>query len=311
MRRAPLPAPLPGLEPGSPRDQVQVRLHGHPDRQPITFLYLPGLHGDWTLLGPLRRALGGCACLVEVAYPCRSDWTLADYARSVLEEVTRVGAGPCWILGESYSSQVAWELLAQLAARTSPVASSGSPAPATPAAGFSAAGLILVGGFVRHPWPWGVDLLGYVSSVAPAWFVGCACRAYAALAGWRSGAGGGVPSASPEAACFAELELFVRRRADPADRRAINSRYRLIRQSDPRPGARAARLPVYQLSGFWDPLVPWWQVRRWLRRDCPGYIATRVVAGAGHNVLLGAAEESARQILEWSQAVPSPPFRAA
>ena len=79
----------------------------------------------------------------------------------------------------------------------------------------------------------------------------------------------------------------------------------MIRRGDRRPTARAARLPVFQLSGVWDPIVPWWQVRPWLRRNCPGFKASRIVRTGGHNVLLSAAEESAGQILEWIRAVES------
>jgi hypothetical protein len=63
----------------------------------------------------------------------------------------------CWILGESFSSQVAWELLAQQALLGS-------------AKGFACEGLILVGGFVRHPWPWGVRWAHRASCRVPTCF---------------------------------------------------------------------------------------------------------------------------------------------
>ena len=35
---------------------VEVRVHG---AEPLpTLIYLPGLHGDWTLIGSFRKALG-------------------------------------------------------------------------------------------------------------------------------------------------------------------------------------------------------------------------------------------------------------
>ena len=66
--------------------------------------------------------------------------------------------------------------------------------------------------------------------------------------------------------------------------------------------AQECRIPIFHLSGGIDPIVPWWQVRPWLRRHCPGYRASRIITRAGHNVLLSAPHESARQILDWIDA---------
>jgi pimeloyl-ACP methyl ester carboxylesterase len=98
---------------------------------------------------------------------------------------------------------------------------------------------------------------------------------------------------------LAELNEFVARRTNEDDRRAITGRYRVIADNDLRSVARDTEIPVYHLSGAWDPIVPWWQVRPWLRRHCPGYRASRVLWRAGHNVLFSAPGESAEQILAW------------
>jgi pimeloyl-ACP methyl ester carboxylesterase len=256
-------------------ESLQLRVHG-PEAGP-TLIHLPGLHGDWTLLGPFRAALGSKARLVETTYPRRPEWTLDDYAAALETALTEHGIGRVWLLAESFSSQVAWQLLARREA------SGGGTA-------IEVAGLILVGGFVKHPWPWGVRVAHGASRAVPLWVLKRLCALYGRSASRRC-------CAAPEVA--AEIEEFVRRRTIQADREALTSRYRLIAGADLRPVARRARLPVYHLSGAIDPLVPWWNVAAWLKRDCPGFRASRIVRRAGHNVLLDAPGESVKQILEW------------
>ncbi|HXJ60307.1 MAG TPA: alpha/beta hydrolase [Verrucomicrobiae bacterium] len=253
--------------------ELQLRVHGS-DALP-TLLHLPGLHGDWTLLGPFRRALAGRARLVETTYPREPGWTLANYARAITKGLVELGIERCWILGESFSSQVAWELLRPQANRP------------------EVTGLILVGGFIRHPWPWGVKLAHRVSCRFPHWVLRRACSCYAWLARKRC----------PNSESTAELEEFVARRITSLDRVALNSRYQLIADNDPSSIARATTLPVFQLSGAWDPLVPWWQVRPWLRRHCPGYVASRIVWSGSHNVLMSSPAACADQILGWLAAL--------
>jgi pimeloyl-ACP methyl ester carboxylesterase len=256
-------------------ESLQLRVHGAAAEP--TLIYLPGLHGDWTLLGPFRAALGGGARLVETTYPQRPEWTLDDYVAALETAFLERGIGRAWLLAESFSSQVAWQLLGRRETLGS-------------AAGLEVTGLILVGGFVKHPWPWGVRAAHGASRAVPLWLLKPLCALYGRSASRRC-------CAAPEVA--AEIEEFVRRRTLPADREAVTSRYRLIAGADFRPVARRARLPVYHLSGAIDPLVPWWNVVAWLKRDCPGFRASRIVRRAGHNVLLDAPGESVKQILEW------------
>ena len=54
------------VEPEAP-DRLQTRVYGDPSRR--TLIYLPGLHGDWTLVGSFRKALGGRVRFVEITYP--------------------------------------------------------------------------------------------------------------------------------------------------------------------------------------------------------------------------------------------------
>lgn len=253
------------------------RVHGYCEP---TLVYLPGLHGDWTLLGAFRQALRGSARLVEFAYPRRTDWSLEDYARFVEDALRSQGLHNVWLLGESFSSQVAWALVRRADSK-----------------GALLRGLILVGGFVKHPWPWGVWLAHRASAAVPQWLLSRACNAYGSLAQRRH--------MGSESVCE-ELREFVERRLAPGDREAVTSRYVLIRDNDLRPAARAATLPVFHLSGAIDPIVPWWQVRPWLRKHCPGFRESRIIRRAGHNVLLDAPYESVAQILEWIQRGTSP-----
>jgi pimeloyl-ACP methyl ester carboxylesterase len=261
------------------------RLHPAGPTGPLaqeTLIYLPGLHGDWTLLGPFRQAMAGRVQLMEITYPRCTDWNLDRYAVAVVEELARLGVASGWILGESFSSQTAWAIARLL----------GAPNGGALRKAFNMRGLILAGGFVRHPLPWGVRLAGRSSDAVPMWLLRRLCGSYARWARRRCG-----PAMAE--VIGAELDLFVARRSHDGDRRAITSRYGLICNEDLRPIARRECRPVYCLTGGVDPIVPWPPVVRWLRRHCPGYRGRRVVWQAGHNVLLDAPGRAADQILAW------------
>jgi pimeloyl-ACP methyl ester carboxylesterase len=278
MREA-LPAARPALTQPAARipnsDTVQLRVHGSTDLP--TLIHLPGLHGDWTLLGPFRTALEGRARFIESTYPRRMDWSLDDYASAMEVALLEHGIASGWILGESFSSLVAWQFLARQQAtnRTS---------------AFKVTGLILVGGFIRHPWPWAVQFAHYTSRIVSLKLLRHLCRFYGRATRRRY-------CACPEV--VGELDEFVERRTIEPDRQVITHRYQIISESDPRPIAGTTTLPVHQLTGAWDPIVPWWQVRPWLRGHCPGYRASRIIWSGGHNVLLSAPRKSADQIMHW------------
>ena len=101
---------------------------------------------------------------------------------------------------------------------------------------------------------------------------------------------------APETA--AAVEEFIARRT-PEDIEAIAHRLDLIAGNDPRKIARGMRKPVYLVAGLVDPVVPVVPVKRWLRKNCPGFQGTRVIAPADHNVLGTEPEKALRQIVEW------------
>ena len=117
-------------------EKVELRIHGESSRP--TLIYLPGLHGDWTLVGSFRRAMGGEVRFVEVTYPRTVTWSLEDYAAGVEAGLAAAGITGGWLLGESFGSQVAWALVAR--------------------GRLTIRGLVLAGGFVRHPARWAVHL---------------------------------------------------------------------------------------------------------------------------------------------------------
>ena len=248
---------------------LTLRIHGHASLP--TLIYLPGLHGDWTLVSSFRAAVKDKIRFIELAYPCRCDWTLGDYARGVMRAVLANGVNAGWILGESFGSQVAWKLLEHVDPR------------------FDRQGIILAGGFVRHPSILGVCCFHTAHRLMPWWCFRLLLRFYAQYARLRH-------RRAPET--LASISEFVGRRTK-ADRDAIASRYPLIARNDLRQVARTTRIPVYALSGFFDPIVPWPFVHPWLRQSCPGFRDARVILNADHNVLGTAPQKSAEHVLKW------------
>ena len=280
-------------------ESIQIRIHGEASLP--TLVYLPGMHGDWTLVSSFRAAIAGKVRFVEFTYPRTTTWSLEDYARSIEERLLANGIDGGWLLGESFGSQPAWQIIKHALAgvRPSPAPAAaigtgrGGDAGAPPMSGFCPRGLILAGGFVRHPVIWAVRMAGWVSRVVPLWFVKLFCLLYAGYAGFRH-------KRAPET--LVSVAEFVANRTIEADRRAIVRRYALIADNDLRPVARATRMPVFYLAGSVDPLVPWCYVRWWLRRNCPGYRGGTTVWRADHNVLGTAPAQAAILILRWMSA---------
>lgn len=248
-------------------ERLQLRVHG--DASQPALIYLPGLHGDWTLVSSFRRALGSKVRFVEFTYPRTTDWSLEDYAAHIERALREAGIGRGWLLGESFSSQVVWPLVARRH--------------------FQTEGVILAGGFARHPVHWGVRMAERVCGDIPLSLVTRILFGYAKLARYRY-------RRAPET--LASIHDFISRRTEP-DRQAAVHRLRLIAQNDPSEIIRRLELPVYALSGWLDPVVPWFLVRPWLRRHCPALREYRVVGRADHNVLGTAPEIAAELVARW------------
>jgi len=244
----------------------------HGDASLPTLIYMPGLHGDWTLVGSFRHAIRGRVRFVEVTYPRTLTWSLEDYARSVEAALAERGIVRGWLLGESFGSQVVWSV----ASRNQ----------------FQIEALIFAGGFGRHPMRWGVRLAERLCGSFPVGLMTRILFGYARVARLRY-------RRSPEVQ--ANIQEFIARRTE-ADREAAVHRLRLVAANDPGPVSRKLGVPVYALTGLVDPIVPWFLVRPWLRNNCPTLRDYRIVWSADHNVLGTGAQDAAEEILRWMSA---------
>ena len=272
-------------------ERLQLRLHG--DASLPVLIYLPGLHGDWTLVASFRTALAGRVRFVEFTYPRTLTWSLDDYAEAIEAALLEEGIAHGWLLGESFGSQIVWPLIAGGRGSTrAPLDQGGGGTPPSRAA-FRADGVILAGGFVKHPLKWGVCVAGsFCHGVSLTWLTRLLFF-YAKFARFRH-------RQAPET--LASIHEFVARRTE-LDKQAAVHRLRLIAANDPRELARQVRLPVCHLSGLFDPVVAWPFVRPWLKRNCPGFCDSKIIWKADHNVLGTAPKAAAEQVMRWLQGV--------
>ena len=250
-------------------ENLQIRIHGA--HHLPTLIYLPGLHGDWTLIGDFRKHLAGKVRLVEFTYPRSLTWSLDDYAEAIEKSLAQNGIANGWLLGESYGSQLAW----QLAARKK----------------FLAEAIILAGGFVKFPFRLGVWVARTTLKLIPLGFMIWLFVSYGKIARRRH-------QYSPET--LTALNEFLTRRTE-LDRQAMLHRLRQVAEFDPRDIARSTRLPVYYLSAKYDLAVPFFMVRPWLRNNCPSLHDVKSIPTFDHNILATSHAECASQILAWMQ----------
>ena len=248
-------------------EKLEIRIHGGGALP--TLIYLPGLHGDWTLVGSFRRALAGRVRLVEVTYPRTLTWSLDDYAAGVEAALAEQAITRGWLLGESFSSQVVWAILARNR--------------------FPVEAAILAGGFVRHPMRWGARMAELAGGGIPLSLLTRLLFGYAKAARFRY-------RHAPET--LANIHAFIARRTE-LDRQAAMHRLRLIARNDPSAIACQMSQPLYALTGWLDPIVPWYWVRRWLRRNCPALREYRILWSADHNVLGTAPQAAAKLVVRW------------
>jgi pimeloyl-ACP methyl ester carboxylesterase len=248
-------------------EDLQLRIYG--DASLPTLIYLPGLHGDWTLVGGFRKHIIGQLRFVEFTYPRTLDWSLDRYAAAVKKALAENGVTTGWLIGESFGSQILWAL-----------AGRGS---------FQSQGIILAGGFVKHPMRRAVRIAEKIFGRLPASMLVWLMFSFTKFARFRY-------RHAPES--LAAIDEFAARRTE-LDRRAAQHRLHLIAENDPRKIARQTRLPVFYLTGLLDPVVPWPLVRRWLIKNCPALRECKIIRRADHNVLGTAPKDSATQVLKW------------
>ena len=249
--------------------EISLRIHGSADGP--TVVYLPGMHGDWTMAGSFRARMQTEVRFVELSYPRTTSWSLKDYTDAIEMALIKHGVTHGWVVAESWSSQPTWQLTER----------------SRLGGGFRVDGVVLAGGFVRHPWPRAVTWVRRRGETIPFEALQRFLRIYPLYGRLRY-------RHAPET--LADVPEFLARRTEQ-DRRSTVYRLRLMEENDLRLLARAFTGPVHYLTGAADPIVPWPWVRRWLKANCPGYRGTRVFWTSDHNVLnsRGAAE----QVLEW------------
>lgn len=258
---------LPDAEATMNSEQLKSRVYG--DSSKPTLIYLPGLHGDWTLVGGFREALGGRVRFVEFTYPRTLTWSLENYAEAIEQALAGQGIRRGWLLGESFGSQVVWSLVERKQ--------------------FGVEAIVLAGGFVRHPMHRGMKVAERLCASIPLSVMTRVMFGYAKLARFRY-------RRSP--VTLAGIQEFIVRRTE-LDRQAATHRLRLVGQNDPCPVAHQVTAPVYALTGVADPIVPWVLVRHWLKRNCPQLRDYQIIWQADHNVLGTAPKASAEQVLRW------------
>lgn len=249
----------------------QCRVHGDP-RQPA-LVYLPGIHGDWTLITSFRAAIRERLRFAEFCYSRDPSADLPAHAEAMLKFLRTAGISQAWLLAESFGSQVAWAMLEAL--------------PRHPDLRFR--GLILAGGFVRYPFRPGLWAATHFARRLPDGALRSLLGVYARVARARH-------RHAPETRD--QIGEFVRRRLEPGDREAVVHRLRLIACFDPRRSAAESPLPVWSLTGLWDPIVPWPLTHPWMRRHLPGWRGHRILPLADHTVLATQPSAAARWVLE-------------
>jgi len=249
-------------------ERLHLRLYSGPDSLP-PLIYFPGLHGDWTLIGGFRQCLAQRLRFAEVTYPRTLSWSLEDYAAGLEEALFARGLQRGWLLGESFGSQLIWPLVAR--------------------GRFLVEGIILAGGFVRHPMRWAAQVAERVCDGVSLTLLTRLMFGYAKVSRYRF-------RKFPDTR--ASIEEFIARRTE-LDRQAAKHRLRLVAQSDFCSTASALRIPLYGLTGLLDPIVPWIFVRRWLKKHCVALREYKIIGYADHNVLGTAPKASADQVVRW------------
>lgn len=250
-------------------ERLRIRIHPARSENAPTLIYLPGVQGDWTLIAAFREGLEGRVRFVDMTYPRTTTWSLTDYAAAIEDGLKAMGIEEGWLLGESFGSQILWEMTRRARIRIQ--------------------GLIVAGGFVRYPYPTLVRGFRRLMPHLSHRLLHHLLPAYVLYAHLRY-------AKSPVS--IQGARDFVARRT-PADAEALIHRLKLIEENDPREVARSTQIPVHHLYGLFDPIVPWPPVTRWMQRECPSLRATRRVFASDHTILATAAQTSVEQVCQW------------
>lgn len=260
-------------------EPLLIRIHGNP--QGPTLIHLPGIHGDWSMVGDFRREAVKHLCFVEFTYPRTTTWTMDQYGEAILNSLVEHKITHGWIMAESFGSQVAWKLLELQ--RKCPEQ-------------FSPEGLILAGGFVQHMTLCGFKFLGmnFKISIKGQFEI---LRYFGRII---------LNRCKKDPLMREDLKEFKKRRCQ-LDKDAVTHRLEIIAANDPRPVASTTHLPVYCMGGLVDLAVIFPHTRYWLWRHCPGYRGGYLmldpdlrVIGSDHHVL-GRGKRAFKIMSAWMQ----------
>jgi pimeloyl-ACP methyl ester carboxylesterase len=206
-----------------------------------------------------------------MTYPRTLDWSLEKYAGEIAAHLKSQNIHAGWLLGESFGSQIVWPLAALDELKIN--------------------GVILAGGFGPHPLRLAVRAMDQILGRISLNLLTNILFGYARLARYRA-------RNSPEA--LARLNEFLARRTE-LDRQAARHRLRLISKNNPIAHAQKISVPIYALTGGFDPVVPWLSARTWLRKNCATLKEYKVIRQSDHNVLNNASQAAADQVVAWIQ----------
>lgn len=251
-------------------DGLVYRQSGDSARPPL--VYLPGVHGCWTPMARAHPMFERAFHLVEVAYPPRSLWTLADYAESLRALLDHLGYGSVHLVGESFGSLVAWEFGLAHAERVR--------------------SHLLLGGLCRAPgFGRAATARAGLSIVPTLLFAGIVNLHVQRKGVVQRDADRGV---HPYPA--------VRQRAG---RQATARRMHLIQRADFRPRLGEVKFPVRYLGGADDRVVPVTREVQTLERLLPKACGfdSRLVEHAPHMIVASCPELTVSQLVDWVRAI--------
>lgn len=249
-------------------------------------VYLPGVHGDWTIFERLRPLLNAHFRVIEITYPRRTDWKIEDFGSGLAKVLDELEVGAVHLLGESFGSLVCWEFGLSRPKRVR--------------------SFTLAGGFCQSPPTLMVDAARWGLSILPSPIFEFGIDTYV---GYRGKRGEKREALGPEALPYPATRTTE-------GRLATVNRMQIIRRTDVRPRLGEVRFPVSYLGGSADGVVPVQRevqtLKDRLAPECRFH--SFLVPGAPHIILASHPVDSARHILDWAMPMEektSPPKPAA
>lgn len=251
----------------------------HEAEGPVTgapVIYLPGSHGDPSLIGEARRILRRDVRLLAVTYPRAESWTLEDYSDALEDLMGVLDVDSAHLIGESFGGLIGWEFGLTLPRRIR--------------------SLLLVGGFCRPVAGPRIEFARHALAHLPSAILERGANLF--------GSGGAVLEDDllidwPGGAYVASQ--------NSRPRRAAANRLSILSQSDFSASLGAVRFQVRYVGGGGDTMIP-------VRREAALMAArlpfrcgfeSEIVPGAPHGVLASHAERVCERLTGWIKEIES------